>query len=207
MRCCRPTIPGYDSTLAAHELGFDLETAEALLAEAGFTRSDDGGWERDGVPLQGVLLTSTRPPNDDIATLIQAQLKVLGVPVEIQQLDTRAVSQVTTDGTFDLLLYRYSWNDPDALSIFLSTERIGRTNRVAYSNPKVDVLLEQGAHELDQEARLTYYVDAQKLILEDAPWQPLYYPVNVMAMNVRVHDAEIGYMGRLVLNDAWVQEP
>ena len=47
----------------------------------------------------------------------------------------------TGEGDFDLLLWRYDWNDPDALNIFLSSDRIGSTNRVAYSNPDVDALL------------------------------------------------------------------
>jgi peptide/nickel transport system substrate-binding protein len=50
-------------------------------------------------------------------------------------------------------------------------------------------------------------VDAQEIILEDAPWQPLYNPVDVMAMREAVQDAKIGYMGRLLLNDARVVEP
>ena len=40
----------------------------ALLTEAGFTADGDGKWTRDGEPLRAVLLTSTRPPNEAIAT-------------------------------------------------------------------------------------------------------------------------------------------
>lgn len=199
-------LPGFDPALREYELGYDPEKARALLERAGFEQNEDGTWERDGEPLKAVLLTSTRAPNEAVATLLQSQLKAIGVPVEIQQLDSKAVMQATSEGQFDLLLWRYGWNDPDALDIFLSSSRIGRTNRVAYSNPEVDALVEQGAHELNEAARLQLYIEAQRIILQEAPWQPLYNPIDVMAMGETVQDAKIGHMGRLLLNDARVIE-
>lgn len=199
-----PTLPGFDPSLKDYELGYDPDKAKALLREAGFVQGDDGTWQRNGEPLQTVLLTSTRPPNEAIATLLQSQLKAIGVPVEIQQLDGRAVMDATGEGKFDLLLWRYDWNDPDALNIFLGSDRIGSTNRVAYGNTDVDALLAQGARELDESVRNQLYVEAQKLILQDAPWQPLYNPIDLMAMSQRVQDVKIGYMGRMLVNDAHV---
>jgi len=199
-----PTLPGFDASLAQHELVYDPAKAQALLVEAGFTGGGDAGWIRDGQALTGVLLTSNRAPNDAIASLLQSQLKAIGVAVEIQQLDSKAVMEATTAGKFDLLLWRYDWNDPDALNIYLGSDRVGSTNRVAYSNPAVDTLLAQGARELDEARRSSLYVEAQKLILADAPWQPLYVPLDVLAFNIRVDGARVGYMGRLLLNDARV---
>lgn len=196
-----PTLQGFDASLQEYELGYDPEEAARLLEEAGFARTD-GGWERDGTPLRARLLTSTRPPNGDVATVLQSQLQAVGIPVEIEQLDAKAVMDATGAGDFDLLLWRYDWNDPDALNIFLSTDRIGDTNRVAYSNPEVDELLYQGAHELDDDVRQELYVEAQKLILQDAPWQPLYNPVDAMAIDKRVQGIRAGYMGRMLVNDA-----
>lgn len=196
-----PTLLGFDPSLQEFALHHDPEKSQRLLAEAGFETTEGGTWTRNDETLQALLLTSTRAPNENIATLIQSQLGEVGVEVEIQQLDSRAVMQATGEGEFDLLLWRYDWNDPDALQIFLSTDRIGRTNRVAYSNVEVDELLEAGAHELDEEAREEIYLQAQQIILQEAPWQPLYNPVNILAMHERVKGASTGSMGRLLLND------
>lgn len=198
-----PTLPGYDASLKQYELGFDTKQAQADLQQAGFTQSN-GTWTRNGLPLKGTLITSNRAPNDAIATLIQSELKAIGVPIEIQQLDSKAVTQATADGTFELLVYRYDWNDPDALNIYLGSANIGNTNRAAYSNPEVDKLLAAGARELDESKRVKLYVDAQKIIMQDAPWQPLYIPIDVMAVNKRVSDVKVGYMGRMLVNDAFV---
>ena len=76
-----PTLPGYDPSLKESALGFDLAKSQELLAAAGLTKGDDGAWQWEGKPLQPLLLTSTRAPNDAIATLIQAQLKAAGINV------------------------------------------------------------------------------------------------------------------------------
>jgi peptide/nickel transport system substrate-binding protein len=161
----------------------------------------NGTWEKNGQPLKALLITSNRAPNDSIAALLQAQFKAIGVPVEIQQLDSKAVGDATAAGKFEFLLYRYDWNDPDALNIYLGSDRIGSTNRAAYSNPDVDKLLTQGARELDQVKRSNVYVQAQKLIMQDAPWQPLYVPVDIMAFSKHFDGIKVGYMGRMLVND------
>ena len=65
-------------------------------------------------------------------------------------------------------------------------------------------LLVKGAHELNEAARLKLYVEAQQVILQDAPWQPLYNPLDVVAISKRIEGTKIGYMGRLLVNDAHV---
>jgi peptide/nickel transport system substrate-binding protein len=196
-----PTLLGYDAALESYEIKYDTKRAQAELQALGFIQSANGTWEKDGQALKGLLLTSNRAPNDAIAALIQAQFKAIGVPIEIQQLDSKAVADATATGKFDFLLYRYDWNDPDALNIYLGSDRIGTTNRAAYSNPAVDQLLAQGVSELDQTKRIQIYSQAQKLIMQDAPWQPLYIPVDVMAFNKRFDGVKLGFMGRMLLND------
>lgn len=191
-----PTLPGYDDSLKQSELVYDPQKATALLKEAGFSS--------DGKQLKGILITSNRAPNDAIATLLQSQFKAVGVAVEIRQLDSKAVMDATNKGEFDLLLYRYDWNDPDALNIYLGSKTIGSTNRVAYSNPEVDKLLLQGATELDEKKRVILYQQAQKVILQDAPWQPLYVPLDVLAFSKRLKGIQVGFMGRMLVNDTYV---
>jgi peptide/nickel transport system substrate-binding protein len=201
-----PTIQGFAPSLKEEALDYKPDKALELLGKAGFEKNGAGGWERDGETLTLDLLTSTRAPNADIAALLQSHLEAVGVAVSIQQLESRAVMQATGEGTHDLLLWRYDWNDPDALRIFLSSQRIGSSNRVYYSSPEFDALVEQAAHELNEDTRMQLYREAQKLLLEDAPWQPLYNPIDVIAMRKRVSGAHVGYMGRLLLNDASITQ-
>lgn len=195
------TLPGFDPSVKEYELGYDPEKTKELLQEAGFEQQGDGSWIKDGQPLEVTLLTSTRPPNPSLATVLQAQFKAVGIPVDVQQLDSTAAMESATQGNFDLLLWRYDWNDADVLSVYLSSERIGRTNRNFYSNSELDAILEQAAHELDESTRNALYRDAQRIILQDAPWQPLYVPQDYIVIRKQVNDVVVGSMGRLMLND------
>jgi peptide/nickel transport system substrate-binding protein len=196
-----PSLLGYDKELASFGQAHDQAKARALLSEAGFSQGTDGIWQKDGKKLGGKLLTSNRAPNEAIATLIQSQLKAIGVPVEIQQLDSAAVMQASTQGAFDLILWRYDWNDPDALNIYLGSSRIRQTNRVFYSNKQVDDLLAKGLREFEPEKRAQIYGEAQKIILKEAPWQPLYYPMEGLVYRDRVEGIVISSLGRMLVND------
>jgi peptide/nickel transport system substrate-binding protein len=197
-----PTLPGFDPSLKSDELGYDPQKAESLLAEAGFIQDAQGMWTRDGQPLKATLLTSTRPPNQALATVLQSQLKAAGVDVEIQLLDSTAAQETATQGQYDLLLWRYDWSDADVLRVYLSSQRIGRTNRNFYSSPEFDQLVEQAAHELDETKRNELYLQAQQILLKDAPWQPLYTPKDFIAIRQEVSGVVFGPMGRLLMNDA-----
>jgi peptide/nickel transport system substrate-binding protein len=199
-----PTLPGYDASLKQSELGYDPAKAKALLTAAGFTAGSDGTWTRDGQKLAATLVTSTRAPNDAIATVLQSELKAIGVPMDIKLLDSQAAMTAMTKGQYDLMLWRYDWNDADVLNVYLGTSRIGQTNRNFYSNPAVDKLLAQATSEMDATKRTALYVEAQKAILNDAPWQPLYVPVDNMAIRTRVQNLVLGPMGRTLFNDVTV---
>lgn len=195
-----PTLPGFDPGLQELELQYDLEAARALLQEAGFSEVD-GGWERNGDPLELRLLTFTRAPNQDVATVVQNQLSELGIPVEIQQFDAPTAAKAAREGEFDLLLWRYDWNDPSVLATYLSGERIGSTNRMFYDNAAVNELFSQAALEMDTDARSQLYLEAQRLIMADAPWVALYTPIDIVAVNARIQDPAFAGMGRMLLND------
>ena len=118
-----PGSLGYDASLGQYGQSYDVAKARSLLAEAGFKQGADGTWERDGKKLGGKLLTSNRAPNDAIATVIQSELKAIGVTVEIQQLDSAAVQKATTEGSLR----------PAALAI--RVERPRRPQRLPLDEP------------------------------------------------------------------------
>jgi peptide/nickel transport system substrate-binding protein len=199
-----PTLPGHDPSLKDFELAYDPERSMELLQEAGFEQNADGEWTRNGSLLQLTVVTSTRAPNEAIATLIQSQMKEIGVGINIQQLEAAAVMEVTAKGEYDAMIWRYDWNDADVLNVYLGSDRIGRTNRQFYSNPQVDELLTAAGRELDPQRRNEMYLEAQKLILSDAPWQPLYTPKDYTVIRSAVENVVVGPMGRMLMNDARV---
>jgi peptide/nickel transport system substrate-binding protein len=200
------TLLGFDESLKELELGYDPERSAALLAEAGYTQNGDGQWEKDGEVLALTLLTFTRAPNEDVVTVLQSQFKSIGIDATIQQFDAPTAGKMAVDGEYDVLFWRYDWNAPTVLNTYLHSNRIGRTNRFFYSNPEVDALLDQANSAVEDAERAQIYLDAQRLIMQDAVWQPIYTPVDMLAVNARMQDVVIGSMGRVVLNDVTLAE-
>jgi peptide/nickel transport system substrate-binding protein len=201
-----PSVPGFSKELEAESPAFDVEAAKALLEEAGWVEGDDGIREKDGQKLEPQLYTTTATDSGQLATLIQGQLRNIGVDVQINQLEVAALLDFTPKGEHDMLLLSWGWSDPDVLYLFLSTDRLETSNRVHYSNPDFDALLVKGQQTIDQEARMQVYYDAQKILLEDLPWVPLYMPIDKTAVAKRVKNAEIFPTGGLLLNDAYIEE-
>jgi ABC-type oligopeptide transport system substrate-binding subunit len=48
-------------------------------------------------------------------------------------------------------------------------------NETLYSNQEVDGLLDQARSELDEPTRLDLYQQSEEIIVEEAPWAPLYH--------------------------------
>ncbi len=201
-----PSVPGYDESLVELSPQYDVEAAKALLEEAGWVEGDDGIREKDGERLAPSLYTTTATTSGQLATLIQAQLRLAGIEVEINQLEVAALLDFTPKGEHDMLLLSWGWSDPDVLYLFLSTDRMETSNRVHYSNPDFDALLVEGQQTMDQEARMAVYLEAQKILLEDLPWVPLYMPITKLAVAKRVQGAQVFPTGGLLLNDAWIDD-
>jgi peptide/nickel transport system substrate-binding protein len=201
-----PTLAGYDESLEALDPTYDPALAQSILREEGYQQEGNGTWTKNGQPLALELLISTRSPNEALATVVQAQLKEIGIPVTINALDSGAARTAATSGDYQFSIWRYDWNDPDILNMYLSTEMIGRTNRQFYSNPDLDQILADGETQLDEVAREQLYVQAQQILMQDLPWVPLYVPLDFVVMRNTIQDYQIGSMGRIVLNDAVVKK-
>lgn len=199
-------LPGFDPDLKSRERTLDLEESASLLGQAGYTRQADGTWlAADGSPLEFELLISTRAPNEAVATVLQEQLKKAGIAVTIRSLESAATGEAATKGEYQAMLWRYDWNDADVLNVYLSTGRIGRTNRSFYSHPELDILLDQASHELDSVERSQLYSQAQGILMDEMPWVPLYTPRDAIVVRNSIEGIIMGPMGRLLMNDAYLR--
>jgi len=208
-QCCpiAESIQGYDTRLKEFELTFDPTRAKTELEGLGYKAGADGlRTMPDGKPFKPVLYTTTSDTHGKIATLLQAQLKGVGVDLQVKQLESGALLAATPKAEHDLYLNGYSWNEPDMFSLFLSCDRVTSSNRVLYCNGDLEKLIKAGRTELDQAKRMQIYFDAQKLTMQEAPWQPLYMPVSKTAVNAKVLDLKQGQAGGLYWHDAWVKK-
>ncbi|MCU4742464.1 ABC transporter substrate-binding protein [Natronoglomus mannanivorans] len=151
---------------------FDPDTAASLLADAGWeTESSGAVRRRDGTPLEIDIWTySSRPVLPQIATVIQEQLRTVGIDVSVATMEPGAITERTQSGEFDAFIWSNSvlwYPDPDRLADFFhSTETVMHSG---YDNPAVDRLLETGRETVDRDERKQLYDEIQEIVHEDLP--------------------------------------
>lgn len=165
-----PSVWGHNPQIKNYE--YNPDKAKQLLAEAGYPNGFEATY---WVPESG----SGMQQPATMAAAIQADLAKVGIKLKIQTLEWGSY----LDKVFvpveksDMDMHQMSWigdnGDPDNfLYILLSGEQWPKAgfNDAYYKNDRVDQLLKTARVTADKQKRTDMYMEAQKLIMEDAPW-------------------------------------
>src|SRR5713226_4880604 len=180
---------------------YDPEKAKALLKEAGFVNGFDVTFY---VPESGSGMQSPV----EMGTVIQANLAAVGVRAKIQTMEWGAYLKKYLDGPD---MAEMSWNpsigDPDHMMyMLLSSDRFPPAfNAGFYQNPRVDELLRKGRTTIDDKERIPLYREAQRLVMEDAPWIFVDHGKQVIVHRKRVQGFKLHPNFDLVLTQVWLQ--
>lgn len=182
----------------------DGARAERLLDEAGFPP------DKNGVRLTLTIKTSTDETTRLLAAVLQQQLRAAGIRLEIRSSEFGTFYSDVTHGAFELYVLRWigSNEDPDIFRYAYATASFPPkgANRGHYSNPRVDALLKAAAAEQSQAARGADYVEVQKILADDLPSIPLWYPNNEVVHTLRVEGVKTNTSGTFdFLRSAWVR--
>ena len=179
---------------------FDMEKARRLLAEAGWKeRNADGLLIKDGKPFTFELLTNQG--NDErkkIAEIVQAQLRELGVTVEIRPLEWAALlKEYIKKRKFEAIVLGWGIGiDPDQYVVWHSSQTgPDQLNHISYANPEVDRLLEAGRTSCVQSERVKYYHQLQEVLADDLPLVFLYFADALPVVASRIHGVDPGPNG------------
>ena len=151
-------------------IGFDADKAKQLLEEG----MAEEGWDT----LPAVELSyNTSDVLKSVAETMQSQLKqVLGVDVSIQNSEWAVFreEQVALNLQFSRSTFGHDYADPiNALENFTSDN--DAMNRTGWKNQEFDELIKKARAEVDAQTRWNYLLDAEKILIEDAPLVPLYF--------------------------------
>lgn len=178
-----PGVLGHDESLYEVSPAEDIEAGKALLREAGYTETDNGWFDEDGNELTLNIWTYSTDVWTRITEVTREQIIRLGITVTIETLESATLLGRTPDGDHDAILIAYGWSDPGILNSFLHSQNLDRSNRVHYVNPDLDALLDEGAVTVDPEERFQVYREAQKIIIYEAPWIPLFTEFDALGVN------------------------
>jgi peptide/nickel transport system substrate-binding protein len=178
----------YDPATALYN--YDPERAGQLLDEAGWTMGDAGIRQKDGQDLTVVHLALTSVKQ--VAELVQAQLKDIGVNVELLVQDNPAQQQSAQQGQHNLVWTQWSGVDPADLRKVYGSENIGDGwNFSHYDNPEVDAMFLEGAALNDAEERKAVYAKLAMTLMEDATFIPLNNRTVFMGVKSNVRGTDV----------------
>jgi peptide/nickel transport system substrate-binding protein len=175
-----PTSWAYSQDIKGYPYNPDM--AKQLLKDAGYTGQTLTMWAYT-VPR------GYNPQGSKLAEAIQQYFDDVGVKSEIK---TEEWAQFRVDrraGKFGLEFngWQADTGDPENfLGVFFHSDNKGSTNTSFYSVPEIDQLLNQANQETDVAKRKDLFNQAEKRIVDDAPWIFIGHMKQQVAMRKRV---------------------
>ena len=154
-----PNVFGYSSEVPGFE--YNPEKAKELIKKSGVTNPNFKLYVNDNaVRLQ-------------LAQIVQANFKEVGIDMEIETLEWGAYLQRTAQGEHTAFIGGWVSGTSDAdivlYPLLHSSSHGGAGNRAFYDNPKVDELLTKARNSNDQDERKALYNQVQIIVQEEVP--------------------------------------
>jgi peptide/nickel transport system substrate-binding protein len=163
---------------SVHSYPHDVAQARALLREAGWAPGPDGIMQKDGHPLQLVMVTNnSSATRRREATEVQAMLHDAGVDAEVKYYPgdvlyaPAGMGGILQQGKFDMTVSGwYAGIDPDDSTQF-TCENFppGGYNYSRYCNAAMQAAQSIALTQYDRSTRLSAYYRIQELLLRDNP--------------------------------------
>jgi peptide/nickel transport system substrate-binding protein len=190
-----PTLQYYKNVPA---LSYDLAAAKAELAKSKYPH---------GFSFT-LLVSSGNSQYVAAATIIQQQLKPLGINVTLSQLDDAAFHTAFEAFNYQAMINNATndISDPDEMASFQVDVKGGGSHSfwTYYDNPSAIALVHQAETEFDDAKRADLYGRIQAIVAQDAPYIPLDYPPNIYAWSPQVNGFAVNPGGAYRLEDVWL---
>jgi peptide/nickel transport system substrate-binding protein len=177
---------------------FNPTKAKQLLDEAGFKDPDGNGPKMRFANPIVFKISGSGNATRQYASVIQEDLKRVGINVSIEALETNSLFDQLKNGLFQLSTARWVGGNQDPIfyrDLFASSEiptqdHPGR-NRSRYVNKELDALLEEAVNTADREKAKQLYAKIQDIVSRDLPMLPLWYPANMVVSTKNVGNIKI----------------
>jgi peptide/nickel transport system substrate-binding protein len=192
-----PQVPYYQA--ATKGLQYNLTQAKAEMAKS----SVPSGFSTT------MLVDSGNSDDVTIATIMQSELKPLGIKLKIQQLDPNTVSTDQQSLKYDMTLTYWTMDipDPDELATFgLDPNAGSKSFFTDYNNATVVKDVHAAEQTLSTSARQSLYNTVQSQSAADAFMAFLYYSPYAYATTTSVHGFDVTPLGNYHLENVWLSK-
>lgn len=176
-----------------------MARAEELLAEAG----------AEDLTIN-LMVNDDNPERLDVALWLQESLSEIGVTLNVEQVEWGAYLDATGNAEHDMFILGWgnTTGDPDeTIASLYHTDNAGNNgNRAFYSNPELDQIIDDARQETDEAARESLYIDAQEIIIEEAPSIFIRHGEYLNAHNDNVHDFKTNGFNMLDFSGTYIEE-
>ncbi|MGI8936338.1 MAG: peptide ABC transporter substrate-binding protein [Phormidesmis sp.] len=169
---------------------YDPAGAKALLDKAGWKDSNGNGIrDKDGREMRVIFQTPINPVRQETQSLVQENLRAVGIEVEIRQVavddffsadpaQTRSINHFYADmqeynagsDTPDPAIYMSWWLCDEIASL---ENKWQKPNNARYCNPEYDKLWTQASKELDPQKRAQLFQQMNAILAEDVAVIPI----------------------------------
>jgi peptide/nickel transport system substrate-binding protein len=202
--------PAYAPDRMTAEYPFDPEAAKKLLADAGWTDSnDDGTVDKDGEELEfSMLLAEGSGTVEQMATYMQEAWGEVGADVEIEEVPGGTLLEALDARDFELALVAFNFGPDGGQGPLYTCDAYDASfNFMRYCNPEYDELEQQQRREFDRGKRIDLLVQQANLVWSDLPVGMMRFGVGRTGYTTRLHNFyPNGYAFLWSLPYVWLEE-
>ena len=166
-------VPRNDGVVDVYKYDTDLDKAKSLLAEAGYA---------DGLEM-GITYDAGRPEHEEIAVLIQSNLRKIGIDVNLEKLPKAVFDEKWASSDFDTAIQTdYALMGDAGYALYLYFHPASPINSGKYNNEEYVEKLEEANSILDEDQRRQIFAELQEILAEDVPSVMLAYPLTYYSL-------------------------
>jgi peptide/nickel transport system substrate-binding protein len=186
------TMEGYNRDLAGM-YSYDVSRAQKLLDEAGWKAGSDGIREKAGRRLSLKWDTDIQGGFPEMAELVQAQLRGVGIEVVVQKVTETVWIDEYFKGVLNFGEIIWWFPAPTLLRTMFGSKSVWNGSK--WTSTKMDTLLDTADATVDTGKRNALYRDAQELAMKEAVILPLVANPTVHVLKKSVEGYATTYLG------------
>ncbi len=188
----QPTMEGYDTSLKSM-YPFDPSRSKKLLDEAGWLTGSDGIRAKNGKRLTLKWDSDIQGGFTEMAELIQAQLRGIGIGVPVTKIAESVWIQEYFKGQMNF--GEITWWFPDASLLRTMFGSKSVWNGSHWKSLQMEALLDKTDATIDPAERLKLIVAMQQLVMKEAVMLPLAVNPTIHVLNKAVQGYDVTYLG------------